>query len=126
MSLTLRLLPGELTVVRLPPDSRIPAWLPLSSQPLTSVTVTDKELSIICPSPIVPVGLTSEPGYRALRVESKLDFSAIGILSSILNPLAAAGVNILSVSTFDTDYILVPSSKLDAALAALRPHFQLI
>jgi hypothetical protein len=72
------------------------------------------------------MGLTSEPGYRALRVEDKLEFSAIGVLSSILNPLAAAGVNILSVSTFDTDYILVPSSKLEAALAALRPHFQLI
>ena len=125
MSLTLRVLPGELTVVRLPPDSRIPAWLPLSSQPLTSVTITDKELSIICPSPVVPDGLTAEPGYRVLRVEDKLEFSAIGVLSSILNPLAAAGVNILSVSTFDTDYILVPSSKLEAALAALRPHFQL-
>jgi hypothetical protein len=71
------------------------------------------------------VGLTAEPGYRVLRVEDKLEFSAIGVLSSILNPLAAAGVNILSVSTFDTDYILVPSSKLEAALAALRPHFQL-
>ena len=125
MSLTLRLLPGELTVVRLPPDSRIPAWLPLSYQPLTSVTITDKELSIICPSPVVPDGLTAEPGYRVLRVEDKLEFSAIGVLSSILNPLAAAGVNILSLSTFDTDYILVPSSKLEAALAALRPHFQL-
>ena len=125
MSLTLRVLPGELTVVRLPPDSRIPAWLPLSYQPLTSVTVTDKELSIICPSPVVPDGLTDEPGYRVLRVEDKLEFSAIGVLSSILNPLAAAGVNILSLSTFDTDYILVPSSKLEAALAALRPHFQL-
>ena len=125
MSLTLRVLPGELTVVRLPPDSRIPAWLPLSYQPLTSVTITDKELSIICPSPVVPDGLTAEPGYRVLRVEDKLEFSAIGVLSSILNPLAAAGVNILSVSTFDTDYILVPSSKLEAALAALRPHFQL-
>jgi hypothetical protein len=125
MSLTLRVLPGELTVVRLPPDSRIPAWLPLSYQPLTSVTITDKELSIICPSPVVPDGLTAEPGYRVLRVEDKLEFSAIGVLSSILNPLAAAGVNILSLSTFDTDYILVPSSKLEAALAALRPHFQL-
>jgi hypothetical protein len=97
MSLTLRVLPGELTVVRLPPDSRIPAWLPLSYQPLTSVTITDKELSIICPSPVVPDGLTAEPGYRVLRVEDKLEFSAIGVLSSILNPLAAAGVNILSL-----------------------------
>ena len=125
MSLTLRVLPGELTIVRLPPDSAVPAWLPLAAQPLTSVTLTDKELSIICPSETVPEGLTSESGYRALRVEDKLEFSAVGILSSILNPLATANVNILSISTFDTDYVLIPSTKLDAALAALRAHFQI-
>jgi uncharacterized protein len=125
MPLTLHLLPGELTIVRLPSASPIPSWLPLSASPLTSVTLTSDELSIICPSSIVPEGLTSQPGYLALRIEDKLDFSAVGILSSILNPLAAAAINILSVSTFDTDYILIPSTKRDQALAALRPHFQI-
>jgi hypothetical protein len=126
MPLTLRILPGELTVVRLPPESPIPAWLPLSANPLTSVTLTDSELSIICPSPTVPEGLTSQPGYRALRIEDKLEFSAVGILSSILNPLAAAGVNILSVSTFDTDYVLIPAAKLPQAITALQPHFEIL
>ncbi len=126
MPLTLRILPGELTVVRLPPGSPVPTWLPLAASPLTSVTLTDNELSIICPSGIVPEGFTAQPGYRALRVEDQLDFSAVGILSSILNPLAAAGVNILSVSTFDTDYVLIPATKLARALAALKLQFEIV
>jgi hypothetical protein len=104
----------------------MPAWLSLSASPLISLTLTDNELSIICPSSIIPQGLTAESGWLALRVEDKLDFSAVGILSSILKPLAAASVNILSISTFDTDYILVPIAKLPEALAALRTCFEIV
>ena len=126
MSLTLRVLDGELAIVRLPRGSAIPSWLPPSAAPLTSVTITDQELSIICPSSVVPPYLDAHAGWIALRVEDTLDFSAVGILSSILSPLAAAGINILSISTFDTDYILVPAAKLEGALEALRPDFALL
>ena len=126
MPLTLRILTGELTILRFAPDTPIPAWLPLAASPLTSVTVTDKELSIICPSDAVPAGVSGEAGWVALRIEDKLEFNAVGIFASLLNPLAAAQVNILSVSTFDTDYVLVPVAKLELALSALRPHFQIL
>lgn len=126
MPLTLRILPGELTILRLPPDTPIPAWLPLGANPLTSVTVTDRELSILCPSATVPEGVTGESGWIALRIEDKLAFDAVGILASLLAPLAAAQINILSISTFETDYVLVPAAKLDGALSALKPHFQIL
>ena len=35
-------------------------------------------------------------------------------------PLAAAGVSIFALSTFDTDYVLVKEAALPAALEALR------
>jgi len=126
LHLTLRVLPGELTITKIPPESPIPSWLDLSALPLASVTHTEKELSIICPSSSVPTGLNSETGWRALRVEDKLEFSAVGILAAILNPLAAAGISILSISTFDTDYILVRSSALEQAKSALARYFQII
>ncbi len=129
MTLTLRVLPGELTIVRLPAASSLPTWLPNSesTDSICSVTRTNSELSLICRSSSVPPNLPDcEPNWRAFRVESKLEFSAVGILASILNPLAAAGINILSISTFDTDYILVPAAKLSQALAALSPHFEII
>ncbi len=126
MSLTLRVLSGALTIIRLAPDTPIPAWLPLAAAPLTSVTVTDRELSIICPSETVPEDVSGESGWIALRIEDKLEFNAIGILASLLNPLAAAQINILSISTFETDYVLVPAAKLEQALTALRPQFQIL
>jgi hypothetical protein len=122
MNLTLRVLDGELAILRLPPGTAIPAWLGFSADPLVSVTHTGNELSIICPVAVVPTGLKCEAGWRAMRVEDKLEFSAVGILASILAPLAAAGISILSVSTFDTDYILVRAANLEKAEAVLAQH----
>lgn len=48
-----------------------------------------------------------------------LDFSLTGILLSIAQPLADAGVGIFVVSTYDTDYILAKESALEAAVTAL-------
>jgi hypothetical protein len=44
----------------------------------------------------------------------------VGILVSVAVPLAQAGVGILPVGTFDTDYILVRDRQLAQALRALR------
>jgi uncharacterized protein len=126
VKLTLRLLNGELAILRLPPDAMTPSWLTFSVGPLLSVTRTAHELSIVCPSEIVPASVMCEAGWRAFTVEGKLEFSAVGVLASILNPLAEAGISILSISTFDTDYVLVRTVILDSAKAALRRHFELI
>jgi hypothetical protein len=122
----LRLLDGELAILRLPLDAAIPSWLTFSAEPLVSVTRTAYELSIICPAGAVPAAQLCEPGWRAFTVEGKLEFSAVGVLAAILNPLADAGISILSLSTFDTDYVLVRVAKLEAARAALRENFALI
>ena len=37
----------------------------------------------------------------------------------LASPLAAAGVSIFAVSTYDTDYVLVKQDALDRAVAAL-------
>jgi hypothetical protein len=124
MNHPLRLLDGELSILRLPPDAAPPSWLDLSPRPLVSVTRTADELSIVCPSADVPHGVSCEAGWRAFTVEGKLEFSAIGVLAAILNPLAEAGISILSISTFDTDYVLVRTGVLEKAKAALRGHFK--
>jgi len=125
MNLVLRLLEGELTILRLPPDASVPSWLS-SERPLVSVTRTADELSIVCPSNLVPDDVACEAGSRAFRVEGKMDFSAVGILAAVLNPLAQAGISIFAISTFDTDYILVRGNVLEKALAALRGHFEVL
>ena len=126
MSLVLRQLPGELAILQLPSDATTPSWLNFAAAPLVSVTHTADELSVVCPSSEVPAGMTCEAGWRAFRVEGKQDFSAVGILSSIVSPLASAGISIFSISTFNTDYILVRAEGVEKARSVLRRHFQLL
>lgn len=80
------------------------------------------ELSIVCPTAVVPPGLACESGWTAFQVADKLEFSATGILAGILNPLAEAGISIFAISTFDTDYILVRTAMLALATGALGKH----
>ena len=53
-------------------------------------------------------------------IAGPLDFGLTGILAGIASTLAGAGVPIFAVSTFDTDYVLVKTERLDAATGALR------
>lgn len=53
-------------------------------------------------------------------MEGPLDFSLVGILASVVEPLAEAGISIFAVSTFDTDYVLVKEEQLESAATALR------
>ncbi|HEY9444359.1 MAG TPA: ACT domain-containing protein, partial [Gemmatimonadales bacterium] len=58
--------------------------------------------------------------YRAFRVRGPLPLDLIGILAAIADPLAEAGLSIFAISTFDTDYVLVKSRDLPAAVEALE------
>ena len=72
-----------------------------------------------CPEGQVPEGVKQETGWRAFKVAGPLDFSLTGILLSLADPLARAGVSIYAVSTYDTDYVFVKEQKLDQARQAL-------
>jgi hypothetical protein len=108
-----------LAVCQLPGDAPIPAWAS-DARSLVSITRTPEELTIVCPAILVPPAVKQEAGWRALKVAGPLDFGLTGVLASILDPLARAGVSIFAVSTYNTDYVLVPEAKVDTALQALR------
>jgi len=104
-------------VCRLAPDEEVPAGLNEST--LLSVTRTPRELSIVCRESQGLPGLI-EPGWRCLVVDGTLEFDQVGILASLAQPLARAGVSIFAISTYDTDYLLVKEEKLDLAMGCLR------
>jgi len=110
-------LEGELANCRLPPDAEVPRWA--SAGALNAVTRTAEELSIVCASASVPDGLIASFGWRALRVAGTLEHSMTGILASLATPLAAAEIPIFVISTYDTDYVLVPADRLPQARAVL-------
>jgi len=117
-ALLLNLLPGRYSVCRLAADAEIPAWA--QDGDFFSITRTAAELSLVCPERVVPAGMRSEPGWRALRLEGPFAFDQIGVLLAVLAPLAGAGVSVFALSTFDTDYVLVKADLLERARSALE------
>jgi uncharacterized protein len=47
-----------------------------------------------------------------MRLKGTFDLGEVGILTQILPIFAEAKVPIFVVSTFDTDYILIPANRL--------------
>ena len=116
----LQILENSFAVCRLEPNSIIPNWALASS--FFSLSRTEAELSVVCEESLVPIEIRSETGWRILKVVGTLDFSLTGILASIANPLAEAKISIFSISTFDTDYVLVKDVSLDFACKVLRSN----
>lgn len=103
---------------RLPATASVdPGWL--GHGDWISVTRTESEWSIVAPDTLTVAGSRVEAGWSCLQVAGVLDFSLVGILARIAGTLADAGVSLFAVSTFDTDHILVKTTDLPTALAAL-------
>jgi len=139
--LELSLLPERYAISRLAADAPIPAWA--TQGPFFSVTRTGDELSVVTELSLVPVGVQSQSGWpptgikpnglgasptaaepvrgwRVLKVHGPFVLSEFGVLAALATPLAEARISIFAVSTFDTDYLLVASETLPAAIAALE------
>ena len=117
--LPLELLPDTLAICRFDAAAPIPGWAD-GSRGFVTISRTGEELSITALQHLVPSGTKCERDYRALRVRGPLPLDLIGILAAIADPLADAGLSIFAISTFDTDYVLVKSRDLPAAVAALE------
>lgn len=114
----LTLLAERFAISRLVADSPIPGWATQGA--FFSLTRTGDELSVVCELSRVPVGVQSQPGWRVFKVHGPFVLSEIGVLSALAAPLAEAKISLFAVSTFDTDYLLVASETLSAAIAALE------
>ena len=115
--LTMKLLAERYGVCRLNKDELIPEWVRDSN--FYSITKTLDELSIVCSQDSVPSDVKCEKEWRILKIEGPLEFSLIGILSSISTILAKEGISIFAISTYDTDYVLVKEKDIDNAINTL-------
>jgi uncharacterized protein len=115
---TLAEYPEKLAIVKLGPGAEIPKWAESSS--LFSVTATASETSLICAGRSVPTKTQSIRPLKAFRIVGELDPSAIGVLASLLVPLAEAGVPAYTFSTYETDWILVRVVDADTAAEEWR------
>ena len=112
------LVPGSFAVCRLAANAAVPAWA-LRGE-FFSVTRTSDELSIACAQENVPSGTQAAGPWSCFKLLGPFAFELTGVLSSVLEPLAANGISIFAISTYDTDYVLVREESAAAAIEALH------
>jgi uncharacterized protein len=117
-SFDLSLLAETFTICRLAPEAVVPEWA--TQGQFFSITRTGNELSVIAESALVPERWRSRESWRVMKVHGPFNLSEVGVLAALVAPLAAAGVSVFTISTFDTDYLLVQCNQLREAVAGLR------
>jgi hypothetical protein len=115
--LVLTTLPGRFAVCLLESGAALPSWVGGS---FVSITRTSEELSIICDEASVPADVRAERGWTCMQLLGPIAFETTGVAAAIATPLADAGISVLIVATFDTDYVLVREEAAYAARAALE------
>ena len=117
-SFELSLLAETFTICHLAAGAAVPEWA--TQGQFFSITRTSEELSIIAEADLVPERLRTVVSWRVMKVHGPFDFSEVGVLAALVQPLASAGVSVFAVSTLDTDYLLVQRSQLREAVTGLR------
>ncbi len=114
------LLEGDYSIYRLKANSSIPNWVYDSD--FYSATRTQDELSIVCKNVDIPsnINIKTDKHWRILKINGPLDLSLVGIIANISNLFKENNIPIFTVSTFDTDHILVKNQDLNKTITVIN------
>jgi hypothetical protein len=111
----LEIIPSELTICKLSSTHNLPF-----DASFFFLGKTDQEVSLVCKTEDTPAEtLDREDGWRGFRIKGILDFTQIGVLSSLSGILARNQVSIFVVSTYNTDYLLIKAEQFENAMHIL-------
>jgi hypothetical protein len=119
-ALPLRWHDRPLAILRGPPDAATPAWL---QGPLLALVRTPSETTLLCAESALPPTLDGawrvRRGLCAVELAATLPMESLGVLAGLSACLSSAGVPLLCLSTFDTDWLFVDRSLRERAGRAL-------
>ena len=118
-SLTLQFLDGEYAICRVAADAPV-SWADGELVSIVQARPDAMLTTVICRAAAVPPHVDHDPGWRLLRLVGPFGFGETGVLASVLAVLADAGVPVLTVCTFETDYVLFKSPRPDRVRRALE------
>ncbi|HEX4190058.1 MAG TPA: ACT domain-containing protein [Marmoricola sp.] len=110
--------PEKMVVASLAAGADVPEWAESAS--VFAIIATATETTVLCAGRSVPKKVKQHGPLTAFAVAGELDFALTGVLSGLLAPLAEAGISVFTISTFPTDWILVPTEKAEAAAEEWR------
>jgi len=111
-------LPGNYSICKFQTDSILPDWIYQSD--FYSITRTSDELSVVTgQNNIASDDIPCSREWRILKVIGPLDFSLVGVIADISVILKDNDISIFTVSTYDTDYIMVKEKDLRKSIEAL-------
>jgi hypothetical protein len=88
-----------------------------------SITVTGDETSVVTRQKALIKGYEQcNKDWKLIKVEGPLDFTLVGIIADLSAILKINNISIFTLSTYNTDYILVKQNDLDSAINALREN----
>lgn len=117
----LKFLSSEFAICQLLPDEPKPDWAnqAVSGEFLTTIS-TKEELTIVCSQACVPNGQRSSRGWSCFRIQETLDFDVVGVIAKLSQSLADAKIPVFVISSYNTDYVLIPKSKRQSATLELE------
>ncbi len=107
----------RLAIARLPSDAAIPEW---PGGGFVTITRSADELSIVCAQSCVPRDVRQERDRIGFGIMGVIPMTTVGLLASLCAALAAVKVPVFVISTFDTDWLLVPAERFEETRAALE------
>jgi uncharacterized protein len=112
-------LTGIYSIYKFRVGSVLPDWI--YSSDFYSITRTTAEVSVVTSGKnSVSPDIICSKEWRIFKIDGPLDFSLVGIIAGISDILKKKQIPIFTISTYDTDYILVKEEHLDPAKLALR------
>jgi hypothetical protein len=125
MTMNLIVLANNYSIYRFNKDDILPEWVYASD--FYSITRTKDELSVVTlRARLITENIVCNNDWRILKFAGPLDFSLIGIIADISKIFKDHKISICTISTFDTDYILIRENNLEAGIKALKENGYLI
>eukprot|EP00455_Lapot_gusevi_P031533 TRINITY_DN3422_c0_g1_i2.p1 TRINITY_DN3422_c0_g1~~TRINITY_DN3422_c0_g1_i2.p1 ORF type:complete len:200 (-),score=24.34 TRINITY_DN3422_c0_g1_i2:46-645(-) len=101
-----------------------------------SLTCTEEEVSLVLDLASYELVHDSRPEnsedtssletYRVVRVCGEWGFYEVGIVYALAKPLSCANIDVIYLSTFKTDLVMVPEIRYEETRRELRKHYELI
>lgn len=117
MTASLTILPETYALIKLDTNSPIPDEIYKSS--FLNISKSKSELSVLCEQKFAEKSNSSDLDWRLFKYEGSIESNETGIVASIVDPLAYAGISVIVYTTYDNGYFGVNSFDLSKATALL-------